>query len=391
MKKKILIVGGGHAEVPLIHSARLLGLHIITTGNRPLDKGHPYADQFVHADFSDKIAILDIATQYKVDAICSGCNDFAVLSSAYTAECLGLPGYDSYQITELLHEKDRFRYFAMTNNITCPNARGFDNVQEALDGIDEFTLPSIVKPVDLTGGKGISVVNRREDFPSIIKRAFLVSKSSRIVVEDFIVGTRHGFSAFLINKKIVFHFTDNEHYFLNPYMVSAASSPTTIDKEIELSLIEMSERMATLLSLQDGIFHVQFIVCDNKPYIIEICRRAPGDLYLKFVEHATEIDYSKWIIKSVLGEDCSDLYHQEPKAYTTRHCIMSADNGVIKDIVYDDSIKANLIDEFLWWKPGDVVDDKFTHKCGISFLSFSSQDEMLSKTEKMQELIKVIV
>ena len=80
-KKKMLLLGGGHAEIPLIQAAQSLGWYVITTGNAREGLGHPYADKNVFADFSDKDAMLELAKSEGVQAVCSGCNDFALLST----------------------------------------------------------------------------------------------------------------------------------------------------------------------------------------------------------------------------------------------------------------------------------------------------------------------
>ena len=59
--KKLLLLGGSHAEIPLIQAAQSLGWYVITTGNNRDGLGHPYADKMVFADFSDKDAMLELA------------------------------------------------------------------------------------------------------------------------------------------------------------------------------------------------------------------------------------------------------------------------------------------------------------------------------------------
>jgi len=388
-KKKLLIAGGGYADIPLILSSKQIGYHVITSGNRQEDLGHKYADETHFEDFSDPDAILSLAKKLNISAICSCCNDFSALSVAYTAEKLGLPGHDNYETAKLIHHKDNYRKFAHENNIPTPYAQGFNTLNAATKGIETFSLPVIIKPVDLTGGKGISIIKSSDEVEGALIKAFQVSRSKRIVIEDYIQGSRHGFSAFLYNKRVVFYFSDNEHYFLNPFMVSAASTPGIIPEEVEKKLCDYSEKIASQLSLVDGIFHIQYILHNGEPIIIEICRRAPGDLYIKFVEHATGIDYPSLIVKAEAGLDCSGLEQKKPNGYYTRHCIMSADPGHVQDIIIDDSIKNNIIDSFLWWKKGNPIHDIMTSKFGIVFLQFNSQDEMMSKTKKLQELIKV--
>ncbi|RKZ53866.1 MAG: phosphoribosylglycinamide synthetase [Candidatus Parabeggiatoa sp. nov. 3] len=389
--KKMLIVGGGYADIPLILSAKKLGYHVITTGNRPNELGHLYSDEYHQADFSEIKAMLTLSEQLKISAICACCNDFSALSSAYVAEKLGLPGHDSYEIAKIIHHKDLYRQFALENAISSPIAMGFANIKEALNRIESLSFPLIIKPVDLTGGKGISIINYIAQAKPALEKAFSASPAKRIVVEEFISGSRHGFSAFLHNGHIIFFFSDNEHYFKNPYLVSAASTPSIVSSTIEKKLCLESDKIASLLSLKTGIFHVQYILRKGKPVIIEICRRAPGDLYIKLVEHATGVLYPDWIVKASAGLDCNGLSHVEPKGFFTRHCVMSAKHGRIKNIIYDSFIKKNIIDQFMWWKKGDYVSDVMTSKFGIVFLQFDSMEEMLTKTERMQELIYVEV
>lgn len=96
-------------------------------------------------------------------------------------------------------------------------------------------------------------------------------RQKKVVIEEFIEGTNHGLSCILINGKIQFHFCDNEHYYINKYMVSGASTQSSVPIIVINQLIEESEKIAKILKLKDGIFHIQFIQKDNKAYIIEIC------------------------------------------------------------------------------------------------------------------------
>jgi biotin carboxylase len=389
-KKKLLLAGGGYADIPLIQAAKKWGYYVITSGNRPEELGHQYSDEYRMADFSDKESILKLAEELSVSAICACCNDFSALSCAYAAEKLGLPGHDPYRVAQIIHYKDLYRQFAFENGIATPKALGFSNKQEALNQMMFFSFPVIVKPVDLTGGKGMSTVETVAQADAALDKAFAISRMKRVVVEEFIEGTRHGFSAFLVGGKIVFYFSDNEHYFLNPYMVSAASVPGVVPESTKRQLCADAEKIAALLSLKDGIFHVQYILHKGEPVIIEICRRAPGDLYVRFVEIATGVDYASWIVKSSAGLNCSEPVHVEPKGFFTRHCVMSFSAGRVTDVEFDPSIEKNVVEKFMWWKKGDVISDVLTAKCGIVFLRFSSADEMMDKTERMQELIRVV-
>ena len=387
--KKMLLAGGGYADIPMICAAKKLGYTVYTSGNRPNEMGHGYSDGYYPADFSDPEAVYDLAKSLGVSALCACCNDFSALSAAYAAEKLGLPGHDAYETAKIIHHKDSYREFAAKNGIRTPAAKGFSDQKEALEYVRHCGGKYIVKPVDLTGGKGISVGNDGASLSDAVDRAFAISRSKRIVIEEFVEGTRHGFSAFIVGGKVVFHFTDNEYYYLNQHLVSAASTPGTVPDSAVRRLCADSEKIVSLLSLKDGIFHVQFILSNGEPVIIEICRRAPGDLYVRLVEIATGVPNPQLNVKGAAGIDCSMATQQAPEGYFTRHCVMCSANGRVRDVIYDPSIRDNIVEKFMWWQKGDIVEDYMTAKMGIVFLSFASRDEMLSKTAAMQELIRV--
>ena len=296
-KKKMLLLGGGHAEIPLIQAAQSLGWYVITTGNDRKGLGHPYADKNAFVNYSDKDAMLELAKNEGVQAVCSGCNDFALLSTVYVCEKLGLPGHDSYATSLEIHHKDKYRALATRLGIPTPRAitvRTSNRTENCADfetAIAQLTFPIIVKPVDLTGGKGIHRAANADEAREAYKDACSRTRQDHIVVEEFVQGSNHGFSAMLVKGKVAFAFSDNEQYYINKYMVSGANSPSTSSDKTLAMLREYSERIAQELHLVDGILHIQYIErADGTPIIIEICRRPPGDLYIKFVKYATGVD-----------------------------------------------------------------------------------------------------
>ena len=386
---KILIAGGGYADIPLIKAAKNLGFYVVTTGNRPQDIGHQYSDEYRNADFSNPEKMLELSKALDISAICSCCNDFSAMSCAYVAEQMGLPGHDSCETAKIIHHKDRYREFAWENGIPSPGAIGAENEEEALVALDSLSLPLIIKPVDLTGGKGISTVYEKAEARKAVRKAFAISREKRIVIEDYIQGSRHGFSAFLRNGHVVFYFVDNEYYFLNPYLVAGAFVPGFVPDSAVQELCETSEKIASLLSLKTGIFHVQFILKKGRPIIIEICRRAPGDLYLKLVEHATGVNYAKWIVRAAAGLSCEGLEQREPKMCLTRHCIMASRSGVFKKVVIDKTVDKWIIDKFMWGEPGGEVTDTdvLNTKFGIIFVRSESRAEMKTLSENLHNLV----
>lgn len=389
MKKKILIVGGSHSEIDLIRAAKDLGLYVITTGNQKKGMGHKYADEYHFADYSNLKDMLNLAKRLKIDLVCSGCNDFALISAVYIAEELNLPGFDSLQTTLTLHHKDRFRKFALENKLSSPYAKSYSISEKKLIHLDEFSFPVIVKPIDLTGGKGVKIVHDKMQLKKSIEEAFEISRAKKIVVENYFEGKQCSLSMFIKNQKVIFSFSDNEYSYLNPYLVNSSGGPAEVSNEVIESVIRETERVSKLLNLNDGLLHVQFLEKDKKYIIIELTRRCPGDLYAYPVNYATGFDYSKAIVKSSIGINLDKIVNRKQQGFYGRHCIMASQNGILKDVIINDEIRENIIKDLFWWKKGDKVKNYLVQKFGICFLKYKSMGEMKKKTSKINELINV--
>ena len=393
--KKMLLLGGSHAEIPLIKAAQALGWFVITTGNNRDGLGHPYADKTVFADFSDKDAMLELARAEGVTAVCSGCNDFALLSTVYVCERLGLPGHDSYATSLEIHHKDKYRALAQKLGIPTPRAMVVRNQKEFEAAVGGLVFPIIVKPVDLTGGKGIHRAANADEARAAYRDALSRTREDHVVVEEFVQGTNHGFSAMLVKGKVAFAFADNEQYYINKYMVSGANTPSTTPASGLAKLRDYSERIARELKLIDGILHIQYIErADGTPVIIEICRRPPGDLYIKFVQYATGVDYPKFIVMAETGMDITAIQDLPTQGFWLRHCVMAgseiADGTTVGEVSFAPEIQGNIVEKFLWFKAGDVITDKLTYKAGIVFFKFATLDEMQDKTARMTDLVKIV-
>lgn len=388
--KKLLVLNGSHSDIQLIQAGKELGFYVITTGNTPELIGHNYSDEYHSADFSNPEQILQLAKKLKIDAICSCANDFGAIAAAYVAEKMGLAGHDSYETTLILHHKDKFKKFAKENNIITPIAQSYEKVEDALKDIVKYQFPLIIKPIDLTGGKGVSKVINRKEYEEAVRKAYTMSVVSRFIIEPFIEGTYHSFSTFVVNKEVVACFSDNEYSYINPFLVSTSAGPADSIEAVKNILIDEANRIVKLLNLADGVFHIQYVMKDKKPYILEITRRCSGDWYSEPVRQALNVNWAKYIVKAECGMDCSDFpKNLEQQGYYGRHCIMSEVNGIVEDIIISDEIKENIYDSILWCNNGYIINDYMKNKVGILFLKYASQEEMIYKTKKINELVRV--
>ena len=374
---KALLLCASHNDLGLIKALRKLGYYIIATGNKDNLPGQRWVDQFIKADYSDKELILSIAKREKIDVICPCCNDFGVYTAAYVAEKLNIGCFDSYETTLTLHNKDKFKAFSKEHDILTPNAEAFDTEEEALLYIKKAEFPIIVKPTDASAGNGINVVDSYEDAIKVVRVAFAKSRVKRIVVEPYISGTQHGFCTFLVNQKVVAYCSNNEYSILNPYRVEIDTYPADNWESVHSILIEQIEKIAKILELKDGIFHLQYILRDGIPWIIEVMRRILGNMYSVPANMLTGIDWDYWEVRARCGCGCDNfpvVVSQE--GYYAYKAILGNRNGIIKSITIPKEYDKYIYDKFFLLHEGDEITDYMREPVGFLFMMFSSLDEM---------------
>lgn len=390
--KRILFVNGNFNDIPLIESAHKLGMYVITSGNDPEGEAHAFSDEYVQCDYSDKEAMLKVAEKLNIDAICSCGNDFGATTAAYVAEKLGLPGHDRYDVSRVFHEKDEFKKVVEKYGLSSPKSRSFTNEDEAISYLDSVTFPQIIKPVDLGGGKGISVANSIDEGIKSIQLAFKKSKVKHIVIEDYINGTQHGFICFIKNEKVVFDYSTNDYSYLNPYMVWIGSGyPADGYMDVREGIIRDVELLAHELKMADGFLTIQYMMMNGKAYYLETMRRCLGNLHFKCISEDVNFNLYDLFVAAEAGEDTSAcLNNYKPTGKYSGFMGLYADrNGVFDGVKFDSEFEKCIYDKMLLCEKGYVIENYLEDKLGMVWFSFASEEQRNRFMSNRLNLVKV--
>ena len=388
MKKVILILNGSHSEIPLIKSAKRIGLRVITTGNDSTLIGHKYSNKYIKSDISKKKLILNIAKKNKINFICPPAHDLGIVTASYIAEKLKLPGFDSYKKTQIVHHKNKFKSFCKKINLKTPKTFNQNLSYEHIK--KTFNISKmIIKPTDMGGGKGIAIAEDTDAFKEAIAVARKVSKSQNIVVENYVEGQLHSLTTYIKNQKIIFYHHDNELIYKNPFNVHSSFAPGTLsEKHLKFLIVEL-ERFSRKLRLVDGILHAQIISNETGTFIIELTRRCSGDLYPLPVEHMTNIPWSNIIIHTFTGKKVLISHSNISKNFCARHCLTALKNGIAKKIFIDPNIRENIVSKIVFLKKSQIIENFANQKFGVFILKFLSSNEMKEKMCRINELIYI--
>ncbi len=390
MKRKTLLIPNGNpSELQLINAAHRLGLYVVTSGNNRYAPAHAFADRYVCCDFSDREAMLAVAKEIGADYMCSNSNDIGLITTAYVCEKLGLPGHDAYETTLRLHHKDHFKALAKELSLHVPDGEAFTDAKAALDYALSRQEALMVKPVDLVGGNGVSTVRTPEEKAAAIEKAFRMSLNKRIVIERRIEGTAHSFSTFLVDQKVVLTFSDNEYEFGKPFKISTSASPATGIEAVRDILIADVEKVARALSLVDGKLHLQYLMQDGKPYILEMSRRISGDLYAVPESYSLGFNVADWYVRSECGMSVKDIPRAAQQGMYGRHCIVAAKPGVTDGIDIAPELDECVLRKWLWSAYGHRVETPENDILGLLFFKFDSEAQKQRIIDNVTDMITV--
>jgi len=356
---RILILGGSHRDIPLIGACKDLGYYVITLANLDGYIGHHYSDKYYKIDFNDGEAVKEIIRKEGVSYIIPGCGEASYLKTVELCEELRIGNLDSFETAKIVHNKWLFKEFCLSNGISTPAGVFYE------DGVGvNLRFPVLVKPTNLSGGRGVRVVNDETGMIRAIEEAQKYSRE--IFIEEFVQGDLMACSVILQNNKVSYIFTGLDVSYENKYLISTAF-PYELSDKATRKVISDIETISSGLGLCDGMFHLQVILRSDVPYIIDVTRRIPGDLFPFLIEECDGIEYSRAVVKlyttGVLDRELESKF-TSPKC-VVRHVTMSDKSGVYKGVSIDEEISKNMIYRLDLVSPGSEIVDYLTTQISI--------------------------
>ena len=383
---RLLVTGGAIGDIPTIQIAQEMGLEIFTSGNRPQDPGHRIVDQYIGADYTDVTGIAKLVRDQKIDFIIPSCHDTAYITAAAVAKIYSLPGFDDPKISVMIHRKDELALGITNAGLPGIETRIIRDYQSAIEFFNSCGGALVIKPSDMTGGRGVSFVNNEKDLRSALKFAKDSSFSKKVLAQEYIEGSEHGFTSIIRNQKVIFSFFDDEYRYMNRYRVAGTLHPSSIDEESKYYLKNWVETFSEYYKLIDGLIHVQFIQLASGPKILEVCRRPPGDFYPYFVESATGIPYIKSFILGFMGLPIPTPLLDEPKNWITlRHVVLADRNGIYKGLSISETFARNVTFKSEFKTRGERVTSYLTETLAIFILKvpFDQKDKVVMDIHKL--------
>lgn len=397
--KKLMLLGGMRYLLPVIEAAHKLGIYVITCDYLPNNIAHKYSDEYQNISILDKEAVLDKAKELKIDGILSFACDPGVTTAAYVAEKLNLPCAGSYKSISILQNKSKFRKFLTENNFNVPVAKGYSKIEEALNDINMFHWPVIVKPTDSAGSKGVKKVDDPKNLKESIEYAISFSHSNEFIIEDFLEkkGQSSDCDSFSVNGELKFISFSAQRFDKNcenPYTPAAYSWPATISKENQKYLKNEIQRLIKLLNLGTSIYNIETRECiDGKPYIMECSPRGGGNRLAEMMRYCTGVDLITNAVRASIGEEIIEIEQKDVNGYWAEIILHSEKKGVFKNLYISEELKNNIVETDLWIEKDTEVGgfSGANEAIGTLVLKFETEEQLENVINNQDEYIRVIL
>ena len=286
---KILVVGTGAREHAICNAVKDAELYSIMSNKNP---GISRISKFQISSEKDIKGVKKFALDNKIDIAIIGPE--APLEMGIVDElqkegigCVGPTKAAARIETDKAFMRDLFETHNIGGSIVY---KVFDNIRDAGDFIDEFGQEVVVKPIGLTGGKGVKIVGEHLEDGEAAKKYVKeiienkISGYSQVVIEEKLIGEEFTVQAFVDGDRIVPMPAAQDH----PHAYEGDQGPITggmgsySDKNGLLPFLDKKSYNQSVKIMQDtikavknevepykGILYGQFMLCKDGPKLVE--------------------------------------------------------------------------------------------------------------------------
>lgn len=305
-KRKLMILGAGMCQVPIIQKAQRMRFETIAVSIPGPYPGFRVSDRYYEVDVRDRQRILEIAQDERICGILTDQTDIPVPTVAYVAERMGLPGI-GYECALRFTHKGEMRRFCERVGIPVPKHGRATSRREAYEIAETFGFPVVIKPMDSQGSRGVSLVESFREIEVKFPEALRYSGCGEVIIEEFFPGKEivvEGFvSEFAVTNLVI---GDREYFDLpNLFIPKTTLFPCNLEDRLREKILGVNTRLLQEFGLPFGITHSEYLVDEEtgELRLVEVAARGGGVFISSdLIPAACGIDVNELLIWTVTGE-----------------------------------------------------------------------------------------
>lgn len=361
---KILVLAGGFDQIALIQELKKRG-HLVYLADYFQDPpAKKYADRHFQVSTLDEEAIYNLVVDNTIDLLTTACTDQALMTVASVSEKLHKPCYISAEVARNVTNKAFMKKKFLEYNIPTSSwvllEDSFDN---SLFVDFKGKYPLIVKPCDCNSSKGVIKVSNNDELIFAIKQAFSLSRSKKVIVEEFKDGQEVSIDVWKDkeNAKILSVSSTNKiDEKCENFTIYQSQYPIDISDALMKKIQNVAKKICDAFELDNCPLLIQAIIKDDNINVIEISARMGGGSKYKLIEYISGIKIMEVYVNRVLG-DTNQIVHPhltDKKVEINYVCTL---NGIVNKIIgFEDLLEKGEIKEIFQYRNQGCITEKMT-------------------------------
>ncbi len=309
----LLVPSRTYRATDFVEAARSLDVEVIVGTQDP----SPLAaagDATVAVDLDDvdagRRAIVELHRTRPLDAVVP-VDDGSTLVAAAASEALGL-AHNGLAAVRASRDKAQTRELLARAGLGTPRFRTWPADADP-EEVPTATFPVVVKPIDLSGSRGVIRADDPAGLASAFARVAAIVRSpdvcpptgspQRILVEDFIPGVEVAVEGLLRGGRLeVLAVFDKPDPLDGPYFAETIYlTPSRLPAETLALIVRTTAAAASAIGLTEGPIHAELRVNDRGAWVLEVAARSIGGLCGRTLRFGAGIPLEELILRHAAG------------------------------------------------------------------------------------------
>ena len=365
----LLCVKTGYQTREFVRAAERLGAEVVFGTDRCHRMDDPWSDGALALRFEDlhesARQIAEFAGATPVDAIVA-VGDRPTPAAGLACEQLGLRG-NPLSAAEACRDKHQSRERLRAAGLLVPAFERHPIDADSRAVADATRYPCVLKPLALSGSRGVIRANNPEEFAAAFDRIGCLLHSPEVQVlreetnnfvqvEEYVPGREVALEGLLIDGELkTLALFDKPDALEGPFFEETIYvTPSRLPAETQSQVRETVELAARALALTFGPVHAELRLNDRGAWILEVAARCIGGLCARALRFTGGMGLEELILRQALGEDVSAIEREEQAAAVMMIPIPEA--GVFEGVVNGLSEKPEGIEDIIITaKPGQKL------------------------------------
>lgn len=330
LDKTLLVLGLGADQISSLVKAKSLGFYLVGLDFNDQARGVAYVDEFYPVsikhqdqvdDFLQQVTLLNV-----VGVIAFGVDIPSIV--AKVADHYGVNYTVSYESAKLSEDKYLSKQLMRELEIPIPAFWGVESVDAVQVMTMKLSYPLVVKPVDNSAARGISLVTSPAELKQALDVAFCHSVQKKLILEAYLSGPQVSSESLVIEGRVVHvgfadrNYAGMERFFPNIIENGGDLPSIYMTEALQIQLKNYWEKLAKRLKIKNGIIKGDLVIHQGQLYVIEFALRMSGGHFASTeIPACYGVDYLDACIRMQTGQelDSSELIPKSSNAVSLRY------------------------------------------------------------------------